>query len=254
LDRASAAVILNSTSTGRPEAILEGSVISATRTAASAALAARSLHVDEQVKSVAAIGCGLINFEIQRYLGAVFPTIEVIYVYDLKPERAVQFQQAIERTLKGVVTERVDDLGSALKASRLVSIATTAIDPYIGDLSGLAAGRTILHISLRDIMPEAILSCDNVVDDPDHVCQAQTSLHRAEQSLGHRRFIRCSLADVTTGVAPPRAAANSLTVFSPFGLGVLDIAVARLVRDSAVKESVGAEIDSFFPEPWPQRV
>jgi ornithine cyclodeaminase/alanine dehydrogenase-like protein (mu-crystallin family) len=61
-DRASALVVLNSSQTGRPEAILEVSIISAQRTAASAALAAQYLHCDnvydvDRTNLVGMIGC-----------------------------------------------------------------------------------------------------------------------------------------------------------------------------------------------------
>src|SRR5262249_23001054 len=128
-DRASAVIILNSVTTGRPHAILEASIISAKRTAASAALAARSLHPDRNVKSVALIGCGLINFETQRFLLTVFPSIRTLYLYDLKEDRAVQFRKACSKAFDHIATEVVNDLKELLGASNLVSIATTAIQP-----------------------------------------------------------------------------------------------------------------------------
>ena len=217
IDRASAVIILNSVTTGRPHAILEGSIISAKRTAASAALAARSLHADNKVKSVGLIGCGPINFEIQRFLLKVFPSIKTLHLYDLKVERALQFKEVCKKAFEHIATEIVTDINTLLGASTLISIATTATEPYISDLSSLAPGSTVLHISLRDLAPEVILACDNVVDDADHVRRAQTSVHLAEQRAGTREFIRCSLADVTSGAAPARRDTSSITVFSPFG-------------------------------------
>src|SRR4051812_44773211 len=91
VDRASALVILNSSQTGRPEAVLEGSVISAKRTAASAALAAQCLVTGGKVGRVGMIGCGLINFEIARFLRAVFPEVETLVLFDKDIARAKQF-------------------------------------------------------------------------------------------------------------------------------------------------------------------
>jgi len=82
VDRASAVLILNSLQTGRPEAVLEGSVISAKRTAASAALAAQCLLSGKKVGRVGMMGCGLINFANARFLLAVFPEVETFVLFD----------------------------------------------------------------------------------------------------------------------------------------------------------------------------
>jgi ornithine cyclodeaminase len=94
-----------------------------------------------------------------------------------------------------------------------------------------------------------ILSADNVVDDIDHVCRAQTSVHLAEQKVNHRNFIHCTLADLLSG-SKSLPDNSLLTVFSPFGLGILDIAVARHVYHQALKRNLGTVVPGFFPEPW----
>src|SRR5215471_17074348 len=204
VDRASAVLILNSLQTGRPEAVLEGSVISAKRTAASAALAALALADSEKLAGVTMVGCGLINFEIARFLKAACPPLKKLYLFDLSSERAAEFKENCEATFESVTAEVVADLSDALGRAPVISLATTAVKPHISSLSACVPGSVILHISLRDLTPEVILDCDNIVDDVEHVCRAQTSIHLAEQLTSGRGFIRCALVDILTGVSPAR--------------------------------------------------
>ena len=250
LDRASAVVVLNSMATGRPTVIMEGSILSAKRTAASAALAARVLHRQTTIEAVGVIGCGLINFEIQRFLLSEFPWIRRLFVYDLRADRADQFKRVFLDCFEGVTIEVARDVDSVLRSAPLISLATTAKTPYITDLSALSEGATILHVSLRDLAPEVILTCDNIADDVDHVCRAQTSVHLAEQLSGTREFVRCTLAEITTWNAPARRDDRSIAVFNPFGLGVLDVAVGQFIYHRAIQEGKGIPIDSFFPGGW----
>lgn len=250
LDRASAVVILNSAQTGRAEAIIEGSIISAKRTAASAALAARWLQNPGEVNRVGLFGCGLINFEILRFLLASNPKMRSLVVFDLDADRAVKFKNKCRETFDRIEVEVAENSRTIFRECSLISFATTAAKPHVADLSDCALGSTILHISLRDIAAEAILSADNIVDDIDHACRAQTSLHLAEQAVGHRDFIRCTLADILRGEASARKDKETISIFSPFGLGVLDLAIGKLVSDRALKQGQGQVISSFLPDSW----
>jgi N-[(2S)-2-amino-2-carboxyethyl]-L-glutamate dehydrogenase len=245
LARASAVLVLNSCATGLPEAILEGSLISAQRTAASAALAARVILGGAPPAAAGFIGTGLINAEIARFLRAALPGIRRALVFDLDPARAARFADSLREA--GSEVEIAPDLDAVLKTCPLVSFATTAIRPHVADLSSCPPGAVILHVSLRDLAPEAILACDNVVDDVDHVSRAQTSIHLAEQLTGSREFVRCTLAEILEGTAPPRKDGRTVTVFSPFGLGILDLAVGQQVLQRARAEGRGITIPSFLP-------
>jgi N-[(2S)-2-amino-2-carboxyethyl]-L-glutamate dehydrogenase len=249
LDRASAIVVLNSMQTGQPMVFLEGSVISAKRTAASAALAAQYLFSNGQTPRLGIIGCGPINFEILRFLAELWPSINEAAAYDLDLARTELFKKRCRTMLNGMEIEIVSDVKALFSVTSLVSFATTALQPYIFDLPQSAPGTVILHISLRDLAPQVILGCDNVVDDVDHLCRAQTSIHLAEQQVGHRDFIRCTLADIILGRAQPRKDVDRVAVFSPFGLGILDIAIGQLVYELAIEQGKGTIIDSFCPPP-----
>lgn len=247
LARASAVIILNSAQTGQPQVFMEGSLVSAKRTAASAALAASQLAAPgEPPDTVGLIGCGPINFEVMRFLLAVWSTVKRCCVFDVNAGRAAQFGEKLKRLSDGIEVE-VTTESRVLHAAKVISIATSASTPHIFDLSECEPGSTILHVSLRDLSPEVILKCDNVVDDVAHVCQAQTSVHLAEQFTGNRDFIRCTLAEILEGTAPAKKDPEALTVFSPFGLGVLDLAAAQLVVELATEQKRGSLLPDFLP-------
>lgn len=249
-ERASAVMVLNSALTGRPETILEGSLISAKRTAASAVLAAKTLTIGQEISTVGLVGTGFINFEVVRFLVASCAELSTLRVFDLDVGRAKHFQHKCHETFERVKVEVMGDIKDAFRNTSLISLATTATTPRINDVSHCAPSTTILHISLRDLSPEVILTCDNIVDDVDHVCRANTSVHLAEQLVGNRDFIRCSLAEILRGFATARRDEDTIAIFSPFGLGVLDLAVGALVRDLAIANRRGMRVDSFIPETW----
>jgi 2,3-diaminopropionate biosynthesis protein SbnB len=251
-DRASAVLILNSPHTGRPLSILEGSIISAKRTAASGALAARCLNYGVELTHASFVGCGFINFEMARFLLASFPSLNQFYIYDNEAKNAQLFKEKCRELSDNVEVTCLADVNEVLSRGGLISFATTAVKPFIEALDNCPQGSTILDISLRDFTPEAILSCDNVVDDVDHVCRAQTSVHLTAQLVGNSDFINFTLADLLAAKVAGRPSEKTV-VFSPFGLGVLDLAVGKLVYELALERRHGTVISSFLPLVWTER-
>lgn len=245
LQRASSVQILNDLTTGYPIALLEGSQISAARTAASAALAAGALHGGRQVHTAALIGCGTINQRVLSFLTLTHPDLETVVLQDVVPGRAEVLAAELESEYPAL-RFRTGDVGEAL-AAQTVSIATTD-STYWLDLAAhpdRPAGQVILHLSLRDLSTDSVLAAYNVVDDIEHVLREQTSLHRAEQQMGHRDFVHAEIASVLGSTEPP--ATDRTVVFSPFGLGVLDLAVARAVVRAADGAGLGTEVAGFDP-------
>lgn len=253
LERASAQIGLISLETGRLEAIFDGSIITQKRTAASAALGAQYLLDSNFPISIGIIGCGPINYETLNFILYLYPSIQSVFIFDVDQERANLFKQAIYKLNSHLKIVICDTLENLLNNSKLVSFGTTEITPHVFEFSVFQPGTVVLHLSLRDLSPEIILSAVNIVDDIDHIRHANTSVHLAEQKVGHYNFIQCSIGQILNKSIFPQWREEDIRIFSPFGLGILDITLAKLVQNIALEKGLGDTIDSFFPTPWWQR-
>jgi 2,3-diaminopropionate biosynthesis protein SbnB len=247
IPRASAVLILNDHDTGYPFACLEASIISATRTAASAASAADWLSRGRRrPRRAGFIGVGLIARYIHTYLAGTGWSFDEVGVHDLSAESAAGFRGYLERSESAGRITVHDSAEELIRSSDLVVLATVAGEPHIHQPSWFEHNPLVLHVSLRDLAPDIILASTNIVDDVEHCLKASTSPHLAEQITGSRDFVHGTLAEVMAGrVTIP---ADRPVVFSPFGLGVLDLAVGKLVYDEVERSGDLHVVDGFFHE------
>ncbi len=243
--RASAVLILNDHDTGYPFACMESSIISACRTAASAALAAdRLIQGRRRPTRVGFIGTGLIARYIHTFLAGTGWSFDEVGVFDLSAESAAGFRGHLERSgTAGRITVH-DNTEQLIRSSDLVVFATVAATPHVSDVSWFDHDPLVLHVSLRDLAPEVLLASTNIVDDVEHCLKADTSPHLVEQLTGNRDFLAGTLDDVLAGrVTVPT---DRPVVFSPFGLGVLDLAVGKYVYDEVARAGELHVVEDFF--------
>jgi ornithine cyclodeaminase len=245
--RASAVLVLNSYETGYPFAIFESSIISAARTAASATLAAYWLNgKSRKARSLGIVGTGFIARYVYDFLVGTGWTIEEVRLFDKSPLESDKFKNAVCRPERHRTIDAVSDVARLLRASDLIVFTTVASAPHIATPTLFEHNPLVLHVSLRDLAPEVILESQNVVDDVEHVMKANTSPHLAEQMTGNRNFVTATLAEVMLG----RRSVNRSRpiVFSPFGMGILDVAVGKWVYDQAVAAGRDLRLTDFFYE------
>jgi 2,3-diaminopropionate biosynthesis protein SbnB len=243
LARASAVLIINDAATGYPLACIEASLISATRTAASAALAAEQISPNPFAGTLGIIGTGVIARTTVEWLLFRNWKFRKISLYDVDRKEAEHFGKWLrdQHNLQADIQDRLED---AISFSSLILFATTTLDPYLANGDLFEHCPTVLHLSLRDICVNVILASQNIVDDVDHCLKARTSLHLTEMAVGNRDFVSGSLVNVLEKKfkldhGRPR-------IFSPFGLGVLDLAVGNFVLEAAKSSGEAIALPDFF--------
>ncbi len=244
IPRASAVLILNDPDTGYPYALLEGALISAVRTAASAVLGAWWLNGrNKRASRLSIIGGGVIARNILETFFSDDWSFDRVEIHDLNADSAQALATFGEQL--GLPDVQQVSLEQALSAD-VVVFATSAGEPYVNGKGTFRPGQIVLNISLRDIGAEIIEESYNYFDDITHCLKANTSPHLAEQKYGHRDFVTGTVAQLIRGDL--QVTRDKPLIYSPFGMGILDLAIGRMIHDIAVNEGSAVAIPSFFGE------
>ncbi|GAA0530598.1 2,3-diaminopropionate biosynthesis protein SbnB [Saccharopolyspora subtropica] len=245
LERASALIVLNDPSSNYPVAVLEGSLISAWRTAGVTCLAARHL-ARQGFTDVALVGCGLIGRTQVEALLQQFGHIEVAHLYDQRPEAAHALAERITREHPAVKARVADSAEDAVRAGDLVVPCTVTSEPYI-PLAWIKRGALVCNVSIMDVHKDVFLGADKVVvDDWEQSNREKKIINQLVlEGAFSREQLHAELGEVLAGTRPGRENDDEIILLNPMGMAVEDIACAGAVYERARSQGVGTWLDLY---------
>jgi N-[(2S)-2-amino-2-carboxyethyl]-L-glutamate dehydrogenase len=253
LARAQGLTVLFDRESAYPVAIMEAAYLSALRTAAYTVLSVRLLARPEPAL-IAVVGCGVIGETHIRMLAAALPGARFV-VYDLDGTR----QEALAAGLLGdgidCATARAAE--EAIRGAEVVVTATTTTAGYLPH-SWLEPGTLVAHVSLDDVLPDVVRLADLVIVDDWPLVRGDSRrllgrMYRSGDLLGPQgdghgagspsaRRVDATLADVVAGRHPGRTSAGQIILSNPFGMGILDVAMAAEVFRASRRLGIGTPL------------
>jgi alanine dehydrogenase len=220
---------------GKPLALMDGTYITATRTAAGSALATRLL-AREDAHVLAIIGTGVQAHTHARAIPRVRP-IDEIRVASRDPAKAEAFASEIG----GLA---VDSYEEAIRGADVVAATTHATEPVVRR-EWLAHG---MHVSSVGLNPSGREVDEQTVSDAVLVVESRESSFApppagAPELVGVDPDRAVELGELVTGAQPGRRSRDDITLYKSVGVAVQDAAAAALVLAAARERSVGREIE-----------
>ena len=234
--------------TGMPTAILDASAITEIRTAAVTAAATRAL-ARRDARVLAIIGAGV---QARSHLVALAPlrAWQEVRVYAPTPEHARAVAAA--GAGPGLGDARVIDVPSArtaINGADVVVTVTSSRDPVL-EHAWLSAGAHVNAVgasmpTVRELPVETVAAAAMFCDSRESVRHEAGEFLLAIQqgAISGEDHIRAELGEVLAGSAPGRTTDDELTLFRSLGIGVEDLAAARLAVDRARRRGLGTEAE-----------
>ncbi len=228
-------LILNDAETGMPLALMDCTWITAQRTGAATAVAAKYLARPESA-TVGILGCGVQGRSNLEALKLLFP-IKQAFAYDLHPERSAQYAKEMSSELD-IEAVPVATAREAVAGRDIVVTAGPILrKPHATIQAGwLSEGGFASLVDFDSYWhPEALGQADKFCTDD----VPQLEHYRQIGYFQNLPRIHADLGELATGRKPGRETPEERTFACNLGLALDDIATAPLIYERALEKGVG---------------
>jgi ornithine cyclodeaminase/alanine dehydrogenase len=231
-------------SNGRPLAVMDSSDITALRTGATTALAARYLARADS-SSVTVCGCGRQGAVQVKALLEVFPSIRRVYAWDRTPLAAVSFAAGMSNR-PGVEVVATADLAEAAGHGDIIITCTPAKGFFLRK-EHVRPGTFISAVGAdspdkQEIEPALVASARLVVDILDQCARVGELHHAIEAGLMTAAQVHGELGDIVAGKIAGRTGEEEIILFDTTGSALQDTAAAVAVYQKAMAQGVGLHL------------
>jgi len=238
-------IILADQKTGETLALLDGRVPTRTRTAAMSAVATR--HLARPGSTVLGlIGAGALAVAHVEAIREVLP-ISTVVVWSRSSRTVETFRRAVEHF--GLEVRGADSIRDVLEASDVVCTLTPSETPIVQG-GWLRDG---LHLNAVGARPRpdhreldsAAMARSRIVLDSRETALAKSGdlLLAIEEGALTIDDVAGELGQVIAGSVVGREHAEQVTLFNSVGIGLLDLAIGRILYDAAMERGLGTEIN-----------
>ena len=230
-----AAIVLVDSANGSPVALMDGTYITATRTAAAAALAARLL-AREDARVLAILGTG-VQARSHARLFARIRDWDEIRVAGPDPSKASELAAEIGATAAASFED-------AVRGADVVAATTHSPEPVVR-LDWLAAGTHVSSVGYNapgSELDPALVAAATVVVEARSSSFAPPPGGAPELSNLDPHSVS-ELGEVLSGERPGRTRREEITLYKSVGVAAQDLAAAALVLAAAQERGAGLEIE-----------
>jgi ornithine cyclodeaminase/alanine dehydrogenase-like protein (mu-crystallin family) len=239
-----ALVVVVDATTGRPQAAMDGTYLTALRTGATSG-AATDLLARPDARSVAIFGAG-VQGRTQLEAVCAVRRIQQAWVFDLHPEQAQAYAAEMSDRLE-LPVDAAESAAEALRHADIVCTATTSSAPVFADADlqpGIHINAVGAYTPQMQELPAATVARARVVIDhrSASLTEAGDLIIPIQQGLIHEYHIYAELGEIAAGLKPGRMSDDEVTLFKSVGVAVQDIAAAGRVLAAAERLDLGVEV------------